>query len=138
MTAMTDQSIVNPSQIQRLRKCVEIIEGYGHFSHGQDGYQALLEVRQFFDRLAGKHAPYGFCPHCGEPGQSRERRPNGNDRCPNGHVYPASAATPRKPSGDMTRNCARCGRAFEQGGPTPWPLYPMCPPCEREEPGRSG
>lgn len=37
-------------------------------------------------------APYGYCPHCGLPGYTRERRPNGNDRCEGGHVYPASAA----------------------------------------------
>lgn len=37
-------------------------------------------------------APYGFCPVCGVPGISRERRPNGDDRCENGHVYPSSQA----------------------------------------------
>lgn len=36
--------------------------------------------------------PYGRCPHCGAAGVSRERRPNGNDRCQNGHVYPSAAA----------------------------------------------
>lgn len=35
---------------------------------------------------------YGFCPHCGEPGETRERRPNGNDTCKDGHVYPSSKA----------------------------------------------
>lgn len=35
---------------------------------------------------------YGRCPHCGAPGIQRERRPNGNDTCANGHVYPSSAA----------------------------------------------
>lgn len=30
---------------------------------------------------------YGFCPICGAKGISRERRPNGNDRCGNGHTY---------------------------------------------------
>ena len=37
-------------------------------------------------------APYGYCPECGKPGKSRERRPNGNDRCPDGHCYPSAAA----------------------------------------------
>lgn len=36
--------------------------------------------------------PYGRCPVCGEPGKDRERRPNGNDTCPNGHSYPSSTA----------------------------------------------
>lgn len=39
---------------------------------------------------------YGFCPRCGAPGKSRERRPNGNDTCERGCVYPSmsSMATP--------------------------------------------
>lgn len=36
--------------------------------------------------------PYGWCPICGAPGKSRERRPNGNDRCEKGHVYPSASA----------------------------------------------
>ena len=35
---------------------------------------------------------YGYCPTCNAPGISRERRPNGNDECENGHVYPSSEA----------------------------------------------
>lgn len=36
-------------------------------------------------------APYGYCPfpNCGQV-LSRERRPNGNDVCPQGHEYPSS------------------------------------------------
>lgn len=37
-------------------------------------------------------APYGYCPVCGAPGESRERRPNGNDTCVNGHIYGSRAA----------------------------------------------
>lgn len=32
---------------------------------------------------------YGWCPRCGMRGQSRERRPDGNDRCVAGHQYPS-------------------------------------------------
>ena len=35
---------------------------------------------------------YGFCPFCGADGVSRERRPNGDDRCSRGHQYPSSSA----------------------------------------------
>lgn|GEM_PF-5456159 len=35
---------------------------------------------------------YGKCPECGADGVSRERRPNGNDTCANGHVYPSISA----------------------------------------------
>lgn len=36
--------------------------------------------------------PYGYCPKCGAPGKKRERRPNGNDICENGCVYPSRDA----------------------------------------------
>lgn len=36
---------------------------------------------------------YGYCPKCGAPGKSRERRPNGDDRCDNDHRYPSKNAT---------------------------------------------
>lgn len=39
-------------------------------------------------------APYGYCPICGGLGRSRERRPNGNDRCENGHSYASNLALP--------------------------------------------
>jgi hypothetical protein len=37
---------------------------------------------------------YGYCPRCGAPGVMRERRPNGNDRCEEGHTYPSAQALP--------------------------------------------
>ncbi|CAB4139710.1 hypothetical protein UFOVP352_42 [uncultured Caudovirales phage] len=45
-------------------------------------------------------AVYGHCPECGAKGVMRERRPNGNDKCANGHTYLSSVAqlkTPKKP-----------------------------------------
>lgn len=39
-------------------------------------------------------AAYGYCPTCGAMGLTRERRPNGTDRCLNGHVYPSKNAMP--------------------------------------------
>lgn len=35
---------------------------------------------------------YGTCPQCGAQIVSRERRPDGNDRCENGHVFPSREA----------------------------------------------
>lgn len=35
---------------------------------------------------------YGYCPICGRPGKQRERRPNGNDHCEDGHIYPSASA----------------------------------------------
>ncbi len=37
-------------------------------------------------------SPYGRCPICGALGVTRERQPNGNDTCENGHVYPSAKA----------------------------------------------
>lgn len=42
--------------------------------------------------LKNKMSPYGYCPQCRAPGWQRERRPNGNDVCENGHSYPSSSA----------------------------------------------
>lgn len=39
---------------------------------------------------------YGHCPHCGAPGQMRERRLGGNDVCANGCVYPSRDALVNK------------------------------------------
>lgn len=41
---------------------------------------------------------YGYCPVCGAPGYSREKRPGGNDTCVNGHKYPSSSAKPNLPT----------------------------------------
>ena len=38
---------------------------------------------------------YGVCPTCMKPGISRERRPDGNDRCMSGHTYPSKSAIHR-------------------------------------------
>lgn len=40
---------------------------------------------------------YGTCPQCGAEGICRERRPNGNDKCANGHVYPSRDSLPPTP-----------------------------------------
>lgn len=46
---------------------------------------------------------YGKCPQCGAEGVERERRPNGNDKCANGHTYPSrSAVVDNKPHREQT------------------------------------
>ncbi len=48
----------------------------------------------------------GFCPVCGEPGETRSPRQFGNDTCRMGHIYPSADAryfdldreTPASPS----------------------------------------
>lgn len=58
--------------------------------------------------LVGK-AYYGFCPICGANGISRERRPNGNDRCSAGHEYPSSKASPHGGRGMTLREITDAG-----------------------------
>ena len=48
-------------------------------------------------------APYGYCPICAAPGEERERRRNGNDRCSNGHTYPSAEAKQPKKRGEHRR-----------------------------------
>lgn len=52
-----------------------------------------LPIGEFFSAAA---FDYGHCPHCGAPGVLRERRPDGNDTCECGHVYPSAAAVNAK------------------------------------------
>ena len=44
--------------------------------------------------MSKKEFPYGLCPICGGHGINRERRPNGNDKCENGHTYLSKEAIP--------------------------------------------
>ncbi len=48
--------------------------------------------------ISPSDAPYGYCPLCGALGVSRERRPNGNDKCANGHTYPSRTAVSKPTS----------------------------------------
>ena len=55
--------------------------------------KAIIEDMKVIDNVFGKgELPYGSCPVCHGAGLSRERRPNGNDKCVNGHVYPSREA----------------------------------------------
>lgn len=67
---------------------------------------------------------YGYCPTCGKPGARRERRPNGDDTCIAGHVYPSAQATktPRPPYGVIAS-----GSRIEKTEPAPTGRrFPMC------------
>lgn len=74
----------------------EIIEASSQARNNIDFAETWLEAVQSWE-AAGKprdepHRPYGSCPTCGSPGRSRERRPNGNDMCNLGHIYPSATA----------------------------------------------
>jgi len=68
---------------------------------------AMQEVQRLGQEIEQEPvAVYGYCPQCGAKGVMRERRPNGNDKCANGHTYPSSTSTPpqRKPLTDDLYN----------------------------------
>ena len=56
-----------------------------------DEDQAYLKQSEV-QPIGRKTAVYGYCPKCGAPGVSRERRPNGDDVCKRGHKYRSAEA----------------------------------------------
>ncbi len=87
--------------------------------------------------MTDANATYGYCPQCGAPGELRERRPDGNDVCRNGHTYPSRTALTAKEDfvlGEVVepqRNlAAEIDAQLQAGGPVAAPAYP---PIERRE-----
>ncbi len=76
----------------------------GEFGDGR--FELWLEPK------APPEAPYGYCPWCGAMGETRERRPNGDDHCVNGHSYPSRDALPTPPVN-------REARVLVSGAPVP-------------------
>lgn len=65
----------------------------------KDGFPTASDIAKGANlpKPVSPETPYGFCPECYKPGKSRERRPNGNDTCVDGHVYPsAKALSPKR------------------------------------------
>jgi hypothetical protein len=69
--------------------------GYGVYAHmeeyPEEGAFLLLPIKELESQEPV--AVYGYCPECGAKGVQRERRPNGNDKCANGHTYQSCKAT---------------------------------------------
>jgi len=85
-------------EVQRLGQEIEEIE-YCTVYHcaGDCGQPHNQEEMSEFFAVQPEQEPvavYGYCPECGAKGVMRERRPNGNDKCANGHTYPSSTSTP--------------------------------------------
>lgn len=93
---------------------------------------AITAIKQALAQPAQQQKPvaaYGYCPECGAKGVMRERRPNGNDKCANGHVYPSNkAAPPAQPAQQqepVAFSCFRCVTpkkcAIHGCSPNTWP-----------------
>jgi hypothetical protein len=69
------------------------------FGHTERALEILAKtrtsLRQAIAKLESQEpaAVYGYCPECGAKGVMRERRPDGNDKCANGHTYQSCKAT---------------------------------------------
>ena len=110
---------MTPQQIEALKLALEALEGlkslYGgkghklheinmiHRNHDTAitvlkkalAEHAMRETQRLGQEIEQEPvAVYGYCPQCGAKGVMRERRPNGNDKCANGHTYPSSTSTP--------------------------------------------
>jgi hypothetical protein len=74
---------------------IESEDGWWETSTGAKfGAEALKQILELLAQTQEPVAVYGYCPECGAKGVMRERRPNGNDKCANGHTYPSSTSTP--------------------------------------------
>jgi hypothetical protein len=60
-------------------------------------------------------AVYGYCPECGAKGVMRERRPDGNDKCANGHTYQSCKAirTPQRTWVGLAKEDRLCAKYMQ-------------------------
>jgi len=82
---------LTPVEVDEVVRCISVLRS----KIPQIRWHEVSKEWQSLLRLLGREEeppPYGRCPHCGLPGECRERRPDGNDCCGNGHVYPSSSA----------------------------------------------
>ena len=83
--------------------------------------EALAQPEQETVLPGGGHVPavpvavYGYCPECGGAGVMRERRPNGDDKCTNGHKYPSSKALAEQPAQQQEPKLPEFYARFEDG-----------------------
>lgn len=102
---------MNTKQTEALklaREALEYISSH-YMSLPKIGCMALAAIEEALAEQetvlpGGGHVPavpvavYGYCPECGGVGVMRERRPNGDDKCTNGHKYPSSKALAEQPA----------------------------------------
>lgn len=85
-TAALDRKI---AELMRIGNSVVVMKG-AHQVLVQDVVrQEDIQLTQGVPQVVDLPA-FGYCPTCGAPGVGRERRPDGNDTCQNGHEYPSS------------------------------------------------
>ena len=80
-----------------LKVVMDALDDLLYWDNGKPEYdearKALQVGKQALAQTQEPVAVYGYCPECGAKGVMRERRPNGDDKCANGHTYPSSTST---------------------------------------------
>ena len=74
----------------KIPQLAQDIESYNRIYKEQTNIVIKKLVME--DVPESEKAPYGHCPMCGAIGVERERRPDGDDTCAKGHVYPSRLA----------------------------------------------
>ena len=81
--------------INQLEMIVYSVDDDGTHENRAKVQKAVTAIKKYMAQPEQEPvAVYGYCPQCGAKGVMRERRPNGNDKCANGHTYPSSTSTP--------------------------------------------
>jgi hypothetical protein len=82
---------------EALKVVMDALDDLLYWDNGKPEYdearKALQVGKQALAQTQEPVAVYGYCPECGAKGVMRERRPNGDDKCANGHTYPSSTST---------------------------------------------
>ncbi len=78
------------TQTEVLRLALEALENWLEFdpeNFGEVDKKAITAIKAALEAKDEPVAVYGYCPVCGAKGTSRERHPDGNTTCVNGHKY---------------------------------------------------
>ena len=128
------------STFRALKLALEALEDISshYMSLPKKGCMALAAIEEALAEQetvlpGGGHVPavpvavYGYCPECGGAGVMRERRPNGDDKCTNGHKYPSSKALAEQPA---QQEPVSLPEKIYEFVPTPEPVKWHHPECE--------
>lgn len=76
-----DQSAVGTRFWKNLRAIFQYADSL-HITYDVIDANEIVQIKPDFT------TPFGYCPHCQAEVVKREKNPNGNDQCNNGHIYP--------------------------------------------------
>jgi hypothetical protein len=114
-----DEAMPFPVAKLAIKECKAALEA-NEFNPDWDTQAVLTEeiqrMAKRIEELEAKDEPvaiYGYCPTCNAKGVSRERHPDGSDRCTNGHTYKSKDALTTSPQRKPLTEIALLG-AYEE------------------------